>query len=85
MEIEYTELAINKFLDTEVRLQTDEMRKKFYNLLNVKEPPKYKLRVNSKYSAAMDRDFWRMIIYCYNEVDFQPLEDDILFELREIK
>lgn len=85
MEIECTELAINKFLDVEVRLQTDEMRKKFYNLLNVKEPPKYKVRVNSKYSAAMDRDFWRMIIYCYNEVDFEPLEDDILFELREVK
>ena len=54
-------------------------------LLQVKEPPKYKLRVNSQYSAAMDRDFWRMVIYCYNEVDFEPLEDDMLFELREIK
>ena len=85
MEIECTELAINKFLDTEVRLQTEEIRERFYMLLQVKEPPKYKLRVNSQYSVAMDRDFWRMVIYCYNEVDFEPLEDDILFELKEIK
>lgn len=83
MEIECTELAINKFLDTEVRLQTEEIRERFYMLLQVKEPPKYKLRVNSQYSAAMDRDFWRMVIYCYNEVDFEPLGDDILYELRE--
>lgn len=85
MEIECTELAINKFLDVEVRLQKEEIRERFYMLLQVKEPPKYKLRVNSQYSTAMDGDFWRMIIYCYNEVDFEPLEDDILFELREIK
>lgn len=85
MEIECTEWAINKFLDTEVRLQTEEIRERFYMLLQVKEPPKYKLRVNSQYSAAMDRDFWRMVIYCYNEVDFELLEDDMLFELREIK
>lgn len=85
MEIECTEWAINKFLDVEVRLQTEEIRERFYMLLQVKEPPKYKLRVNSQYSAAMDRDFWRMVIYCYNEVDFELLEDDMLFELREIK
>ena len=85
MEIECTEWEINKFLDVEVRLQKEEIRERFYMLLQVKEPPKYKLRVNSQYSAAMDGDFWRMIIYCYNEVDFEPLEDDILFELRDIK
>lgn len=85
MEIECTELAINKFLDVEVRLQKEEIQERFYRLLQVKEPPKYKLKVNSKYSAAMDRDFWRMVIYCYNEVDFEPLEDNLLFELREVK
>ena len=83
MEIECTELAINKFLDVEVRLQTDEIRERFYILLNVKEPPKYKIRVNTKYAAVMDRYFWSMVIFCYKDVVFESLEDDILYELRE--
>ena len=35
MEIECTEWAINKFLDTEVRLQTEEIRERFYMLIQV--------------------------------------------------
>lgn len=57
---------------------------KFYNLLYVKFPNKYNLRINNKYKYVMSAIFWNTLIRYFYKVEFIDLKDDILYEIEDI-
>lgn len=56
----------------------------FYNLLYVKGPNRYILRINNKYKCVMSAIFWNTLIKYFHKVKFIDLKDDILYEIEDI-
>lgn len=58
-------------------------RKSFEELLNCKEPGKYALKVNLKYSSIMPHAFWCAVSRGYWPLCFIDLPNDIYYQLEE--
>ena len=58
-------------------------KKSFEELLSCKEPGRYALKVNLKYSSIMPHAFWCAISRCYWPLCFVDLHKDIIYELEE--
>jgi hypothetical protein len=58
-------------------------KESFEMLLNCKEPGKYALRVNTKYSSIMPHAFWAVVSRGYWPLSFVDLPEDIFYEIVE--
>lgn len=57
--------------------------KAFEELLNLKDPSDYALKINTKYSSVMPHVFWAAISRYYWPLSFVDLDEGIYFELEE--
>ena len=64
--------------------EDNNISKKFLSLLENKEASKYNLIINIKYSRYITSEFLVTISKIYNKVEFMQLNDDKVYEIKEI-
>lgn len=64
--------------------EDNNISKKLLSLLENKEAFKYNLIINIKYSRYITSEFLVTISKIYNKVEFMQLNDDKVYEIKEI-
>lgn len=64
--------------------EDNNISKKLLSLLENKEASKYNLIINIKYSRYITSEFLVIISKIYNKVEFMQLNDDKVYEIKEI-
>lgn len=64
--------------------EDNNISKKLLSLLKNKEASKYNLIINIKYSRYITSEFLVTISKIYNKVEFMQLNDDKVYEIKEI-
>lgn len=64
--------------------EDNNISKKLLSLLENKEAFKYNLIINIKYSRYITSEFLVTISKIYNKVEFMQLNDDRVYEIKEI-
>lgn len=64
--------------------EDNNISKKLLSLLENKEASKYNLIINIKYSHYITSEFLVTISKIYNKVEFMQLNDDKVYEIKEI-